>query len=374
LISETSANRATGPLLALIILLAGLGLTAVSVFIWPDWPRTTAAALWAFSKPEGWQTVEITASGQIIKTVHEPFALARNVSLIALSLVGVCLGGLQIWARGNLKAKPAEPQKLSKDLERTSLRLDGELAEILRLVQSHLRVNNDFSESLDRAHRDLPISATSDQVRMTLQFLIAENEKMQRNTRELKSSLEQSRTQILELRSNLAQAQELGMRDSLTELRSRRFFDVSIETEIEAAHAQRTPLSLVMADIDHFKRVNDTFGHPIGDQVLKIFSSLVLNNVKGRDVVARYGGEEFALILPQTDLEGAKRLTEQIRTQLESKRWTVKRDGQPIGKLTASFGVAQLTPEEDSERLIRRADAKLYEAKKSGRNRVVATP
>ncbi len=368
-------NPTKGSILAgLIISLVGVGLMAGSIFIWPDWPTRTVAEIMAFSMPEHWQTMEITASGQIIKTVHEPFALARNISLIALSFVGVGLGGMQIFARRTPKAKPAGPRKLSKDLERTSLKLDRELGEILKLVQSHLRVNSEFSESLDRAHRDLPISATSEQVRMTVQFLISENEKMQRDSQELKSSLEQSRCQIQELRSNLAQAQELGMRDGLTELRSRRFFDVSIETEIEEAHAQKSALCLVMADIDHFKRVNDTFGHPIGDQVLRSFSSLVLNNVKGRDVVARYGGEEFALILPHTDLAGAKRLTEQIRNQLECKRWTVKRDGQPIGKLTASFGIAQLAPGEDSERLIRRADAKLYEAKNLGRNRIVATP
>jgi diguanylate cyclase len=365
-------NPLKGSLVVALISLVGVGLMAGLTFIWPDWPTRAVAEIMAFCMPEHWQTVEITASGQIIKTVHEPFALARNISLIALSFVGVGLGGIQILARGTRKAKPAESQKLSKDLERTGLKLDGELGGIIKLVQSHLRVNSEFSESLDRAHRDLPIAATSEQVRMTVQFLISENEKMQRDSQELKRSLEQSRSQIQELRSNLAQAQELGMRDSLTELRSRRFFDVSIETEIEEAHAQRSPLSLVMADIDHFKRVNDTFGHPIGDQVLKGFSSLVLNNVKGRDIVARYGGEEFALILPQTDLEGAQRLTEQIRTQLESKRWTVKRDGQPIGKLTASFGIAQLALGEDSERLIRRADAKLYEAKNLGRNRVVA--
>jgi diguanylate cyclase len=166
----------------------------------------------------------------------------------------------------------------------------------------------------------------------------------------------------------LAQAEELGMRDSLTDLRSRRYFDLSLTKEIKDAHSDGSPLSLVMDDIDHFKKVNDTFGHPIGDEILKNFASLVLNNTKGSDIVARYGGEEFALILPRTDLQGARHLTEQIRKQLEAKKWLVKRDGQPIGKLTASFGIAQLIAGKDAEKLVRRADAKLYEAKKAGRN------
>jgi diguanylate cyclase len=356
-------------LVALMIGLASLGLIAASIFLWPDWPRRPLLALMRLFTSERWQTIEIAANGQIIKTVHDPFALARNVSLIALSFIGIGLSGLRIWTSGGVKS--TDRQNLSKNLEKTGLKLDGELGEILELVQSHLLLNKEFSESLNQAHRDLPISAKPEQVRMTVKFLITENEKMQSDSQELKRNLEQSRAQIQELRCNLAEAQEMGMRDSLTELRSRRYFDLSLKKEIEEAHAAGATLCLVMGDIDHFKKVNDTFGHLIGDEILKNFSSLVLNNVKGRDIVARYGGEEFALILPQTDLEGAQLLTEQIRSQLESKKWTVKRDGQPIGKLTASFGIAQLAPGEDAEKLVRRTDAKLYEAKSAGRNRVI---
>jgi diguanylate cyclase len=359
-------------LVALIVGIGSLTLIAASIFVWPDWPSSELAAIEGLMTPDHWQTIEIAANGQIIKTVHEPYALVRNLSIVALSFIGVGLCGLRILTGGASRAEPNDQQKLSKNIAKAGLKLDGELGDILELVKSHLLVNKGFSESLDRAHRDLPISAKPEQVRMTVKFLIAENEKMQRDSQDLRRSLEQSRAQIQELRSNLAVAQEMGMRDSLTELRSRRYFDLSISKEIEEAHERGTPLCLVMADIDHFKRINDTFGHLIGDEILKNFSSLVLSNVKGRDIVARYGGEEFALILPHTDLEGATRLTEQIRSQLAGKKWTVKRDGQPVGKLTASFGVAELCRGEDAERLVRRADASLYEAKNAGRNCVVA--
>ena len=123
--------------------------------------------------------------------------------------------------------------------------------------------------------------------------------------------------------------------------------------------------------LDRFKAINDTFGHQIGDEILKMFAKLLSSNVKGRDTVARFGGEEFAIILPETELDDADRLTENIRSQLESKELAVNTSGQPIGKITASFGIAQLDERDDADTLVKRADARLYEAKCAGRNRVV---
>ena len=160
------------------------------------------------------------------------------------------------------------------------------------------------------------------------------------------------------------------MRDPLTELNNRRCFDLNLAKEITDAHAQRSEMCLVMGDIDHFKSINDTFGHQIGDEILKMFAKLLSSNVKGRDTVARFGGEEFAIILPETGLRDAKQLTEGIRSQLEAKKLALNNSGEPIGKITASFGVAQLGEGDDADKLVQRADARLYEAKCAGRNRV----
>jgi diguanylate cyclase len=194
---------------------------------------------------------------------------------------------------------------------------------------------------------------------------------MQRDTAELNANLENSRSQIEKLRWNLAEAQELGMRDPLTALNNRRCFDINLAKEIAEARANGTEMCLVMGDIDRFKAVNDTFGHLIGDEILKMFARLLSSNVKGRDTVARFGGEEFAIILPETGLEDAQTLTEDIRRQLEAKQLALNNSGVPIGKITASFGVAQLAERDDAATLVQRADAKLYEAKSAGRNRVV---
>jgi diguanylate cyclase len=127
-----------------------------------------------------------------------------------------------------------------------------------------------------------------------------------------------------------------------------------------------------MGDIDHFKRINDTFGHLVGDAVLKRFAELLAKSVGANDVVARFGGEEFAIILPGMKLSQALATTESIRRALESKKWVATDGGQRLGTVTASFGIAELSVNDDPESIVRRADEKLYEAKCSGRNKVIA--
>ncbi len=139
---------------------------------------------------------------------------------------------------------------------------------------------------------------------------------------------------------------------------------------VEHAHADGTPLCLVLTDLDNFKRINDRFGHPLGDEMLKLFANLLAHNVKGRDRIARLGGEEFAILLPNTSMGNAYHLTEQIRNQLQNLDWVQERTGETAGKVTASFGIAQLGDGDSAQALFRRADAKLYEAKRNGRNQI----
>jgi diguanylate cyclase len=161
------------------------------------------------------------------------------------------------------------------------------------------------------------------------------------------------------------------MLDAVTSLKNRHWLEIHLPREVQAAVEANETLSLIMADVDHFKRINDSFGHAVGDEILRRFAELLSKNIKGRDTAARYGGEEFIVVLPQTKLEGAKNLGEQIRGALEGKKWMHHKTGQPIGKVTASFGIAELRPGEDCDGLVDRADAKLYEAKAAGRNRVL---
>lgn len=139
---------------------------------------------------------------------------------------------------------------------------------------------------------------------------------------------------------------------------------------ITESQVKGSKLSLVICDLDHFKRVNDKFGHQVGDSILQLFANLLVKNIKGRDTAIRYGGEEFALILPNTGIEGAKQLIENIRRDLAASNWRVTTTHHPIGKVTASFGVAEYEHHESLQQLVLKADRRLYLAKRNGRNRV----
>ena len=128
----------------------------------------------------------------------------------------------------------------------------------------------------------------------------------------------------------------------------------------------------MLADIDHFKEINDKFGHLVGDNVLKMIATTINDLTKGRDFVARFGGEEFAVILPDTPLGGAVRVAEQIRSHLEAVNWREKRTQQQIGAIKLSFGVALYRFGEPIDALIQKADKALYQSKSEGRNRVTS--
>jgi diguanylate cyclase len=306
---------------------------------------------------------QLTGDGQALKAI---FAAAFVFGLAGLVIAAA--GGVYRWlGAGGLSSAQTRAEKL----ETTEAQLDSELAVILRFMRTYVDANDNYSKALAQAHRNLHALAKPEQMRAMVKFLVSENEKMQREASDLQRNLEHSRSQIEKLRWNLAEAQELGLRDPLTALSNRRCFDVNLAKEIEEAHAHKSSMCLVMGDIDRFKVINDTFGHQIGDEILKMFAKLLSANVKGRDTVARFGGEEFAIILPETRLTDAERLTESIRCELEEKEFAVHSSGAPIGRITASFGIAELGEHDDADTLIQRADARLYEAKCAGRNRVV---
>ena len=133
-----------------------------------------------------------------------------------------------------------------------------------------------------------------------------------------------------------------------------------------------TSFCLMLLDIDHFKRFNDTWGHQTGDQVLRLVAMTLKSNIKGKDLAARYGGEEFAAILPETDLEGAVIVADNIRKAVQAKELLKRSTNEKLGRITASFGVAMYKPGDSPSSLIERADRCLYAAKHAGRNRVLS--
>jgi diguanylate cyclase (GGDEF)-like protein len=159
----------------------------------------------------------------------------------------------------------------------------------------------------------------------------------------------------------------LTILDGLTGVHNKRFFLEFLERELARAKRHDRPLSLAMLDLDYFKRVNDSHGHLAGDTTLKRVARLIEDRVRRDELLARYGGEEFAVVLPETDLEGAVAFGEMIRKQVEEHDFVF--DGREI-EVTVSVGVAVLGSDDDADALIAKADANLYRAKNSGRNRV----
>jgi diguanylate cyclase len=207
-------------------------------------------------------------------------------------------------------------------------------------------------------------------VRGLVSQILEETRKMLARAEHLEGELSLSSEQMAALRGDLASARREANIDDLTRIANRRCFDYELPKAAAQAEAARAPMSLLMADIDHFKVFNDNYGHQVGDQVLRLIARVLTSCIKGRDLVARYGGEEFALILPQTGLEGARQLAEQICRTVATHRVKLKASGRDLGRVTLSIGCAQHRWGEAAADLIRRADRALYQAKRAGRNRV----
>ncbi len=167
---------------------------------------------------------------------------------------------------------------------------------------------------------------------------------------------------------SIRQLENAAAIDPLTQCYNRREFDKQIERNIANAVRHKKALSLFMFDIDHFKKVNDRYGHQAGDEVLRKISEAIRNEIRTGDVLARYGGEEFIAILPETTKERAIELAERLRKVVENLR--IKSEDSTI-RVTASFGVSTLSTKDDRESLVKDADAMLYKAKASGRNVVM---
>jgi len=173
------------------------------------------------------------------------------------------------------------------------------------------------------------------------------------------------------LRHRLAESVEMSVTDALTGLHNRRYMEGHLRTLVAEAARTGRPLSMLVADIDHFKAVNDTYGHDAGDAVLKEFSVRIKRNTRGVDLACRLGGEEFVIIMPDTDIERAYQVGERLRAGIAAEEFAIS-DDQSI-RVTASVGIGTLEgPDDTPETMFKRADNALYIAKRNGRNRVVA--
>ena len=229
----------------------------------------------------------------------------------------------------------------------------------------------EYSAALKTFSGGLQNADDIDQIRGLVVDIIEETDSMDARSKELNNRVNASANEINELRKALDDSRRDALTDGLTGVANRKCFDQEIYAAAQQTGESGQPLSLILADLDHFKTFNDTYGHQLGDQVLRLVGKALYDSVKGKDTAARYGGEEFAIILPDTTSGGATAVADNIRKTVASKRLKKKGSDEALGAVTMSLGVTSYHCGEDISDFIERADQALYMAKKLGRNRVI---
>ncbi len=207
------------------------------------------------------------------------------------------------------------------------------------------------------------------QIAEVLQTVIQETRNLAAAGSELRSNLQATNQEIQQLRAELEMMKEAAFTDALTGLLNRRAFDLKIQQLLDTAGVGTR--FLLLLDLDHFKKINDRYGHLTGDKVLRFTAQVIRQFLPEGQIAARYGGEEMAILLQDHDRMQALHLAEQIRETLAKSRLKRRDDQEPIGQVTLSIGLAGLQEGDTVDSLIERADQALYEAKRQGRNRVI---
>lgn len=251
------------------------------------------------------------------------------------------------------------------EVARTSEAVDSLLETLVGRISAHDR----SAEAYGGALADAQTALSRGEIGGIVAKLVEETHRMASINQEMQEHLKSASSEIDGLRQSLVEAREQADTDALTGIANRKRFDAFLRDAI--ARTGSEPLALLMVDIDHFKRFNDTHGHQVGDQVLRLVARTLTDCIREGDLPARYGGEEFAVILPRTPVSVARPIAERIRTTLAARKIVRRNTGEALGGITISVGAALYRPGEAPASLIGRADSALYAAKRQGRNRLI---
>ncbi len=241
-------------------------------------------------------------------------------------------------------------------------------------ISSLLTSSGEFDNGLEECVARLQQAHSLTEVQEVRSLLLEQTLALQERTRRMFREIRQARAQVEDanrkienLKRQMEKIKKEVVVDPLTRVYNRRAFDERLVQELQAFQRYGQPVSMLMIDIDHFKHINDSYGHRTGDGVLRILSEVMKKEIRDVDFLARYGGEEFVVILPHIDYLRALEAAERIRRKVEASRFTYK--GKPF-TVTISIGVGTMREDDTLESFVNRVDAALYEAKHQGRNRV----
>jgi diguanylate cyclase len=264
------------------------------------------------------------------------------------------------------------PIRTSTRLQNTGIELATEVDHIVDLVEAAAGSAATYRADLTNAHRELGSPLDRGAIRAVVQTLVQSSKEMEHRNRTLETALRVSKQVIETLQGDVEKIRSESLKDALTSLANRKHFDQVLGQTIAtlANGADQPPLSVLLIDIDHFKQFNDQHGHQVGDDVLRLIGRSLKESVKEQDTAARYGGEEFSVLLPNTDLDGARVVAENIRAAIGQKVLRRRSTGEALGRVTVSVGAAKYQQGETLDGLMERVDRLLYAAKQAGRNMV----
>lgn len=257
-------------------------------------------------------------------------------------------------------------KKAGDRISETIKAVGGAVVSVKTATSNYNSALADVSETLEDDTLDI------EQARAAIHDVVSNTHDMMIQNERLEMELGKSTAVMQELQHDLEMVKKEALTDGLTNLANRKAFDSEIVRIQKESLEHGDAFCLIMLDIDHFKSFNDTYGHQVGDQVLRLVAKTLFDGVKGRDVVARYGGEEFAIILPETDIIGAVKVGDHLRKAVAGKEVVNRNTGTKLGRITLSGGAARWIEGESVDDLIGRADAALYSAKHNGRNQISA--
>ena len=316
--------------------------------------------------------------------------LAGDLTPASLSRSVADLADLIARARQAVQQEKDEIERFLADLTNRLGEIDASLADSMQAHQQMVSARHDFDRRMTGEVRGMEesvreadeLEALKAAIRARIEHIqhhmqdwrekeSAREARLREENEQLAAQLEAFRSEAMGLHDKLEEARREAMRDALTGLPNRMAWEERMQAELARAERHGRPLTLGILDVDHFKRINDRFGHPAGDRVLRILADLFRQQTRASDFLARFGGEEFMLVLPETSGPDALVVADKLRESVAQAHFHYRKQSVPV---TLSCGLAQYRPGETLEQLYARADAALYRAKEGGRNRCELAP